>query len=83
MMESSSLVEQAIERILEMSADLQIERMATTKYSFAFHDYSVAIAAYGKVLEMLVGLQRQEECSPSLGLLGALETSRGSRAVLS
>src|SRR5258707_15029446 len=67
MMESSSLVEQAIERILEMSADLQIERMATTKYSLAFHDYSVAIAAYVKMLEMLVGLQRQVDCAASLG----------------
>ena len=83
MMESSSLVEQAIERILEMSADLQIARLATTKYSLAFHDYSVTLAAYGKVLEMLVGLQRQEECSASLGLLGTLEPSPGSRAVLS
>jgi hypothetical protein len=83
MMESSSLVEKAIERILEMSADLQIERMATTKYSLVFHDYSVAIATYGKVLEMLVAFQRQEDCSPSLGFLGTLETSRASRAVLS
>ncbi len=81
MMESSSLVERAVERILEMSADLHIERMGTTKYSLAFHDYSVAIAAYGKVLEMLTCLQEQEECSPSLALLGALETSRGSRAI--
>jgi len=80
MMESSSLVERAVERILEMSADLHIERMGT-KYSLAFHDYSVAIAAYGKVLEMLTCLQEQEECSPSLALLGALETSRGSRAI--
>src|SRR5260370_6242627 len=82
MMESSSLVERAMERILEMSADLQIERMATTKYSLAFHDSSVAIAAYGKVLEMLVGLQRQEECSPNLGLLGAFATPPGSRTRL-
>ena len=82
MMESSSLVDKAVERILEMSADLQIARLATTKYSLAFHDYSVAIAAYGKVLELLVGLQQQEECSPNLGLLGALENSQGSRAVL-
>jgi len=65
-----------------MSADLQIARLATTKYSLAFHDYSVAIAAYGKVLEMLTGLQQQEECSPNLVLLGALQNSRGSRAVL-
>lgn len=82
MMESSGLVEKAIKRIVEMSADLQIERRRTTKYTLAFNDYTVAIAAYGKVLEMLTGLQQQEECSPSLALLGALETSRGSRAVI-
>jgi hypothetical protein len=82
MMESSSLVDKAVERILEMSADLQIARLSTTKYSLAHHDYSVAIATYGKVLEMLTGLQRQEECSASLGLLGSLETSRVSSAVL-
>jgi hypothetical protein len=82
MMESSSLVDKAVERILEMSADLQIVRRATTKYSLAFHDHSVTIAAYGKVLELLVGLQQQEECSPHLGLLGALENSQGSQTVL-
>lgn len=82
MMESSSLVDKAVERILEMSADLQIARLATTKHSLAFHEYSVAITAYGKVLEMLTGLQRQEECSPGLALLGALATPTESRAVL-
>jgi hypothetical protein len=82
MMESSSLLEQAIDRILEMSADLQIKRRATTRYSLEFHDQSVAIAAYGKVLGILTRLQQQEECSPALALFGALQTSRGSRAVL-
>ena len=81
MIESSSLVEQAIERILEMSADLQIKRMATTKYSLAFHDHSVAIAAYGRVLAILTRLRQQEECSPGMGFLGVLPASRGSRAV--
>ena len=82
MMESSSRLEKAIERVVEMSADLQIKRRATTQYSLEFHDYSVAIAAYGKVLETLTGLQQQEEYPPSLALLGALETSREPRAVL-
>ena len=82
MMESSSWLEKAVERILEMSADLQIKRRATTRYSLEFHDYSVTIAAYGKVLEMLTRLQQQEECSQSLALLGAWETSHGPRAVL-
>jgi hypothetical protein len=82
MMESSSLVDKAVERILEMSADLQIERLATTKHSLEFHDYGVAIAAYGKVLEVLTRLQQLEECSPSLEILESLETSSGPRAVI-
>jgi hypothetical protein len=82
MMESSWLVDKAVERILEMSADLQIKRCATTKYSLAFNDYSVAIAAYGKVLEVLTKLQLQEEYSPSVGFFGSLETKTGTCAFL-
>jgi len=82
MMESTSLLEQAIERILEMSADLQIKRMATTQYSLEFHEHGVAIAAYGRVLATLTKLQQQEECSPALTLLGAMQTCQGSRGVL-
>jgi gamma-glutamyl-gamma-aminobutyrate hydrolase PuuD len=83
MMETSSLLEKSIERVLEMSADLQIQRLATAKYSLAFHDYSVAIAAYGKVLAILTKLQEQEDCSASMELLGSLEMPGGTRAVLS
>jgi hypothetical protein len=82
MNEFPSLVDKAVQRILELSADLQIKRRATPKYSFEFHEYSVAIAAYGDVLEVLTTLQQQEEYSPSLGLLGSLRASPGPRAVL-
>jgi hypothetical protein len=82
MNEFPSLVDKAVERILERSADLQIRRRATTKYSFEFHDYSVAIAAYGDVLEVLTTLQQQEEYSPSLGLVGSLKSSPAPSAVL-
>ena len=82
MMQSLSLADQAVQRILELSADLQIKRRATTKYSLEFHDYSVAIAAYGKVLEVLTALQREELYSPSLGLFGSLESSPEARAVI-
>ncbi len=82
MMETFSLLEQAIQQTLEMSADLQIKRMATTPYSLECHDYSVAIAAYGRVLRMLTMLQQQDECRPGLALLAALRTPRESRAVL-
>jgi hypothetical protein len=82
MMELPSLVDKAIERILELSADLQIRRRATTRYSLEFHDYSVAIAAYGDVLKVLITLQQRNEYSPSVGLLGSLKSSPVSRAVL-
>ena len=82
MMESSSLVDKAIERILEMSADLQIKRRASEQFSLAYHDYGVQIVAYGKVLDVLTRLQRQEECSPSLELLGSLQRPCVSRPVL-
>ena len=82
MMEFPSLLDKAVERILELSADLQIRRRATTKYSLEFHDYSVAIAAYGDVLEVLTTLRQREEYSPSLGLLGSLKSSPGPSAVL-
>jgi hypothetical protein len=81
MMEVPSFAEKAVERILELSADLQIKRRATAKYSFEFQEYSAAIAAYGEVLQLLTGLQLEEAYSPSLGLLGSLESSPETRPV--
>jgi hypothetical protein len=74
MVKSLSCAEQAVERILELSANLQIKRRAATKYSLEFHDYSVAIAAYGEVLEVLTALQREERYSPN-AVFGSLEYS--------
>jgi hypothetical protein len=82
MMEIPSVSERAIERILELSADLQIKRRATAKYSFEFQEYSAAIAAYGEVLELLTGLRLDEQYAPSLGLFGSLEPSTETRAVV-
>jgi len=78
----SSLTCKAVERILERSADLQIKRRATAKWSFEYHELSVAIATYGDVLEVLTTLQRQEE-EPrvSLDLLASLEWAPGPHAV--
>jgi len=36
MTQSPSLTDKAVERILELSADLQIKRRATAKWSFEF-----------------------------------------------
>jgi hypothetical protein len=82
MTKSLSCAEQAIERILDLSADLQIKRRAAAKYSFEFEEYSVAIAAYGKVLEVLTALLREELCPPNLGFLNSLESAREPRAVI-
>jgi hypothetical protein len=82
MMQTHSVVDKAVERILELSADLQIRRRTTRYGSSAFHDFGVAIAAYGDALEVLTTLQQQEEYCSSLGLLGSLDASREPRPVL-
>jgi hypothetical protein len=82
MMQTHSVVDKAVERILELSADLQIRRRGTRYGSPAFHDFGVAITAYGDALEVLTTLQQQEEYCSTLGLLGSVESSRGPRSVL-
>ena len=52
---------QAIERVLELSADAQITRRITPKDSPEFHSLTGAIAAYGKALALLTALQKREE----------------------
>ena len=58
---SSGHTGQAIERVLELSADAQITRRKTPKDSPAFHSLAGAIAAYGKALAILTALQQREE----------------------
>jgi len=58
---SSGQAAQAIERVLELSADAQITRRITPKDSPAFHSLTGAIAAYGKALAILTALQQREE----------------------
>ena len=60
-MSSSGQAAQAIERVLELSADAQITRRKTPKDSPAFHSLTGAIAAYGKALAILTALQQREE----------------------
>jgi hypothetical protein len=52
---------QAVERLLELSADAQIARRQTAKNSPAFHTLTGAITAYGKALALLIALQQREE----------------------
>ena len=58
---SSGHAAQAIERVLELSADAQITRRKTPKDSPTFHSLTGAIAAYGKALAILTALQQREE----------------------
>lgn len=56
--------DKTIQQILELSADAQIARRRTAKDSPAFHTLTGAIAAYGKVLTLLVALNRAGKNSP-------------------
>ena len=58
---SSGQADQAIERMLELSADAQITRRKTPKDSPAFYSLTGAIAAYGKAPAILTALQKREE----------------------
>jgi hypothetical protein len=58
---SSGHTAQAIERVLELSADAQITIRITLKDSPAFHSLTGAIVAYGKALAILTALQQREE----------------------
>jgi hypothetical protein len=61
-MESNSgYARQAIERIIELSADAHIARRMTAEDSPSFHNLTGAISAYGKALALLTALQRREE----------------------
>ena len=58
---NAGYVGQAIERVLELSADAQLARRKTPRNSSAFHHLTGAIAAYGKALALLAALQQREE----------------------
>jgi hypothetical protein len=61
----SSGVDKAIERILELSADAQIGRREIAKDSLAYYVATERIAAYGKALVLLTGLQRSAQLAMS------------------
>jgi hypothetical protein len=61
---SSGQADQAIERVLELSADAQIIRRKTSKDSPAFHSLTGAITAYSKTLAILsAGSQKEAFCN--------------------
>jgi hypothetical protein len=67
-MESNSgYARQAIERIIELSADAHITRRMTAKDSPSFHSLTGAILAYGKALALLTALQQREEFYTMVG----------------
>ena len=58
---SSGLANQAIEEVLELSADAHIQRKMAPRSSSDFHRLTGAIAAYGNALAVLVALQERDE----------------------
>jgi len=52
---------EALDKILELSADAHIQRREAAKDSPEFHSLTGAISAYGKVLALLIALEKQEE----------------------
>jgi hypothetical protein len=71
---SSSVTNEAIERVLELSADAQIERRRMTMDSPGFYALTGEIAAYGKALTLLVALQEQEELYAAIAQLSLRES---------
>lgn len=72
---NSGLANQAIEEVLELSADAHIQRKMTTRNSSDFHRLTGAITAYGNALAVLVSLQEREElCAmiAELNLVGSV-----------
>jgi hypothetical protein len=57
----SGLANEGIIGILELSADVHIERRGTVRDSPEFHKLTGAIAAYGKALALLTTLEEMEE----------------------
>jgi hypothetical protein len=63
----SSSAGQAMERILELSADAQIARRITDKDSPEFHNLTGAISAYGKALAVVTAIQQREDVYAIIG----------------
>ena len=61
MKSNSGHARQAIERIIELSAEAQITRRMVAKDSSAFQNLTGAITACGKALVLLTALQQREE----------------------
>ena len=57
----SGLAEKGIERMLELSAEAQIQRRQAKADSPSFHHLTGVIAACGKALGVLTALQQREE----------------------
>jgi hypothetical protein len=58
---SSHLADQAIEQVLEFSADAQIKRRQAAKNSAEYQQLSGAIRAYGEALGVLLNLHARDE----------------------
>ena len=77
-MKFNSGLAEAIERVLELSADAHVKRREVAMDAPEFHNLTGAIAAYGEVLATLTAIQRLEEFYT---LVGQYEFSEGVAAV--
>jgi len=66
-MKFNSGLAEGIERALELSVDAHVKRREVAMDSPEFHNLTGAIAAYGKVLELLTALQQLEELYTIVG----------------
>jgi hypothetical protein len=64
---NAGLANEVIDRILELSADAQVQRREVAEDSPAFHSLTGAIAAYGKLLALLTALQERKEFDAIVG----------------
>lgn len=72
---SSGPVDEAIQRILDLSAEAQIRRREMVMYSVAYSTLTQRIAAYGKALTLLTALQKRQESSVNMSLPSALRAA--------
>jgi hypothetical protein len=69
----TTLANEVILQILELSADAHIARRRIPMYSPLFHHLTGAIAAYGKVLAVLTSPRKRQEVSEMIGQLSLPE----------
>jgi hypothetical protein len=58
--------EDAIDRILELSAEAQTRRREAAENSVTFHKLTGAVLAYGQALDLLTRLRKEPHCKQGI-----------------